>query len=245
MIGFLPQANLGGLAGGAAHLFGEHLLVGALGIVAAQGFGHGLADRRLHGIRHALEEHRWLGCDPALLVQHQRNRDQPGKTHGAAIAGKALALLHQHPAVQMNAARRHLVDDLGLAGRQAQHLAVLDHDGLGHLQRFGEPRMFGHVAQFAMHRHRNLRPHPAIHLGEFVPVRMTGDMDEMILLRQHFHADGRKLVVQFEDAQLVARNDARGKDHAVAGSVSFTLGWLPWAMRASAARGSPWLPVTR
>ncbi len=67
----------------------------------------------------------------------------------------------------------------------------------------------------------------------------------MVLLGEHFDAQGRKLVLQFEDGELVAGNDARGKDHRVAVAQGSHSDALSSAMRESAARGSPWLPVHR
>lgn len=72
------------------------------------------------------------------------------------------------------------------------------------------------VARFTMHRHRNLRTGPAIHLRQLVAAGMARDVDKVILRRQKFHAECRKLVVQLENRQLVSRNDPRREDHCIA-----------------------------
>ena len=56
--------------------------------------------------------------------------------------------------------------------------AVLRQQGLAHLAALGERHMSAQMAQLAMHRHGDARPHPAIHLGQLVARRMAGDMDE-------------------------------------------------------------------
>src|SRR3954466_1093646 len=78
--------------------------------------------------------------------------------------------------------------------------------------------MLGHVAHLAMYWHGNLRPNPAVHLSQFVARRVTGDMHEVILHREHLHAQRRELVVQRMDTDLVSRNNARGEDHRIARS---------------------------
>jgi len=50
------------------------------------------------------------------------------------------------------------------------------------------------------------------------------NMDEMVQLGQHFHAQGGKLVVQLEDGNLVAGNDAAGKKSTASPLPRRTLG---------------------
>ena len=139
----------------------------------------------------------------------------------------AFAFLDQHSAVHIEAAGRNLVDDLGTSRRKSQHVPVLYNHGLRHLQRKRQPRMGSHVAQLAMHGHRNLRPDPAIHLRQLVARGMPRHMDEMILFRQHLDAEARQLVLQFKYRELVSRNDAGGKNHGVAGAQAARSGDRP------------------
>ena len=76
--------------------------------------------------------------------------------------------------------------------------------------------MFGHVADFAMHRHRDLRTDQTVHLCQLFATWMTGDMDEVILYCEDFNSKLGELVVQFMDRNVVPRNDTRREDHRIA-----------------------------
>ena len=106
--------------------------------------------------------------------------------------------------------------EFGAAGRQAKQLAIFGHQRLGHLQRFCQPGMLGHVAHFAMHRNGDAGTDPAIHLGQLVAAGMPRNMDVMVFHRQKPDAARRQLVLHLEDGELIAGNDAAGKDHRVA-----------------------------
>ena len=120
----------------------------------------------------------------ALVVQHQGDGDEPGKGQRAAVARAAPRLPPPAPCRRDGCGRTALrrSSRRGPAPGAASGRSAMHHR-LRHLQRAGEPRMLGHVAQLAMHRHGDLRPGPAIHLRQFVARRMAGDMDEMILAR--------------------------------------------------------------
>jgi len=65
--------------------------------------------------------------------------------------------------------------------------------------------MLDEMAQLAMHRHGDARPHMRIHARQLVARRMAGDMDEMILLGHHLDAEPDQLVLQPEDRLVVCR----------------------------------------
>ena len=169
----------------------------------------------MHRIRNAFEENGRIGCEASALIEHQSNGNESGKAQRTSRAGKTLAFVHTDAAVEKHAAGRYFIDDLGAAGRQPQHLPILYHHGLWHLQRFGEPRVLGQVAQLAMHRHGNLRPHPTVHFRQFVARGMAGDVHEVVFHREHLHAQCGQLVVQRVNADLVSRNDPRREDDGV------------------------------
>ena len=57
--------------------------------------------------------------------------------------------------------------------REPQQVAVLDEDRLRHLERAGQRAVGLHVTCLAMHRHRDLRPDPLVHLAQLAPARMA------------------------------------------------------------------------
>src|SRR5262249_44328207 len=81
-----------------------------------------------------------------------------------------------------------------------------------------------------------------VHAGELVLRGMARDMHEGVVFGDDLDAEPGEAVLQPADGAFIAGNDARGKDHGVASS-STILGCSSSAMRASAQRGSPWLPV--
>ena len=75
--------------------------------------------------------------------------------------------------------------------------------------------MFGQMAGLAMNRDRDFRSDPLIHGGQFVPARMTGNMDEVVFLGNDADAALGKKVLQVEDRGFVSRDDAGGEDATV------------------------------
>ena len=106
----------------------------------------------------------------------------------AAGAEQVVAGADQAVGLEHHAADRHLVDHLGRAGRQAQHVAVLDQHRVRHAHLLRQALVRVQVARLAMHRHRDLRLDPAVHLLELVAAGMAGDVDEMVALGDHLDA---------------------------------------------------------
>ena len=176
-----------------------------------------VAHRVMHRAGNAFQQDGGLGGAAALAVQHQGDGDQPGMAQGAAALGQPLAFRHQHTAVAMDAARRAL--------RRSVRRGPAPAATIGH---WPAPAPAGTCSDLArracsvMWRSSPCTgmamrgPGPAIHLFQLVAAGMAGDMDEMILLGQHLHAQRRQLVLQLEDRQFVAGNDAGGKNHRIA-----------------------------
>ncbi len=108
----------------------------------------------------------------------------------------------------------------------------------------GQFGMLGKMQRLAMRRNEDFRPHPADHVAQFIAPRMAGDVDEMgavgddldALLDQTVdHPRYRLFVAGIGRAEKITRSP---RD-------SVTSGCSSSAMRDSAARGSPWLPVHR
>src|SRR5689334_14525861 len=165
--------------------------VRTLGIVTLDRFVECRSDGAMNWLRDAFEDNGWICGQPTLAVHDQRDCDHPGETEGPALARQADALLDQHAAVHVDAARRNLVDHARAARRQAYELAVRGHDGLGHLQRTRQTGMFGLVTRLAVHRHGNLRSGPAIHLSQLVATGVSRNMYEMVFGRQQLDAERR------------------------------------------------------
>ena len=96
-------------------------------------------------------------------LRRSRQRGAVDRHHAVAVAGQP--------------AGRHVVDDLGRTGRQADQGAVGRHDRLRHLAGAREGRMLDHVADLAMDRQGDLRSHPLIDPHQLVARRMARDVD--------------------------------------------------------------------
>ena len=112
--------------------------------------------------------------DQAALCIDDDGRD------GRAVIGHTSAVLdrlamqwNQPIAVQGEAIRKDLIDDLRPTGRQSDHRAVQRHNRLGYLTFARQFRMRNHMPRFTMHRHRDLRIDPLIHLHKLITCRMS------------------------------------------------------------------------
>ena len=99
------------------------------------------------------------------------------------------------------------------------------------------------MQRLAMHRDQDFRLDPADQFLELGAARMAGDVHQMGAVGDHLDALVDQAVEHAADGLLVAGDGARRDDDAVAARQSVTSGCWSSAMRESAARGSPWLPV--
>ena len=76
--------------------------------------------------------------------------------------------------------------------------------------------MLGEVQRLAVDGDRHARPHPAVKLLKFGPARMARHVDQMGAIGDHLDALTDQSVDDAADGLFVARNGARGKNHAVA-----------------------------
>ena len=100
----------------------------------------------------------------AVRADRHGDGDQAAEAHppplgdGRTVGGKDdVPVEHQLPDPR-------LVDLFGLAGRQADHVAILLDERLGTPCAEREPRMLGQVARLAVDGDDDLRPHPFVHL---------------------------------------------------------------------------------
>ena len=85
--------------------------------------------------------------------------------------------------------------------------AVARRDLLRDLQVAREGDMLQEVAAFAVGRHGDLRPGPAVHFRQLVAARVAGDVDaRMVTLGVEPHAAVGETVLQVADRDLVARD---------------------------------------
>ena len=96
----------------------------------------------------------------------------------------------------------------------------------------------------AMHRHRVARLHQPIQPAQFVARRMAGDVHQVIDVGHQLHATAHQIVLHRADRALVAGDDAARRTPPYRPRPARRADACPAAMRASALRGSPWLPVT-
>ena len=154
---------------------------------------------------------------PALAVDHQGGRGRAVPQELAPLAQRLAVERHHAVAVERQPAGRHLVDDLGRPGRQADQRAVGRHDRLRHLAGAGER---GVLDQMARPRHAPARRSAA---GSSDTSRTSSSRAgwpetwtkwSRSVTTSTPRADQR--VLQPADRALVAGNDARGEDHRVA-----------------------------
>ena len=164
-----------------------------------------------------------------------RHQAPPGPIQ--IVAGREQVAVFEH-----QPSGRHLVEDLRRAWRQAHQVAVAHLERLRHLEPARQRQVLVQVARLAVHRDRDLRLDPAVHLLDLVAAGMAGDVHEVIVLGDHLDAARDQAVVQIVEGALVARDDLGREDHHVL-RVEPDDGCCPAAIRARAARGSPWQPV--
>ncbi len=152
---------------------------------------------------------------PPRPIDGQGQHREAVAQHAVAAAKGLVLQRHKLGAVDRQAAGLHLAHDLGPAGAQAQHVAVGDDRRVRHLAGLRQFGVAVEVAGLAMHGDGDRRAHPLIHLDQLVARRMAGDVDEMVAFGDHLDAHHGELVLQAADRDLVAGDDARGKDHHV------------------------------
>src|SRR5262249_33904894 len=96
------------------------------------------------------------------------------------------------------------------------------------------------MPRLAMHRNRHPRLYPGIHLFEFLPTRVPGDMHQGIGVGNELAAAIDQLVVDAANGALIAGDGARRENHQVAALQAdmrmLTLG--------DARHRRPWLTLT-
>ena len=103
--------------------------------------------------------------------------------------------------------------------------------------------MLGEMPRLPVHGDGDARLHPAVHLLQLLAAGMAGDVHQRVAVGDDLAAQIDEPVLDAPDGTLVAGNGARGEDDEIALVAAATSGCWSSAMRASAARGSPWLPV--
>ena len=96
--------------------------------------------------------------------------------------------IDDQPAVLVEPALGHLVDDAGRPRRELHHVAVAADQRLRHADLAGERGVLGEMQRFAVDRNRDARPHPAIEVLELGAARMAGDMDQVGAVGDHLDA---------------------------------------------------------
>jgi hypothetical protein len=79
-----------------------------------------------------------------------------------------------------------------------------------------QPRLFAHVPDFAMHRHQDFRPQPAIKRLEFGPPGCPRDVDQALPVGDERDVRRGQPVLDAADGDLVAGDLAAGKQHDIA-----------------------------
>ncbi len=109
-----------------------------------------------------------------------------------------------------------MVDDRGLARRQAHHCAVLGDDGVGDADRPGEAAVLGEVHRLAVGGDDAGRAQPFVHQPHLAPARVSRDVDEAVGIGHHLDPALGETVHDGAHRLFVARDQARGEHHLVA-----------------------------
>ena len=107
-------------------------------------------------------------------------------------------------------------DFLRTLGRQANDIAILLVDRLGHAARQGEPRLLGHVAGLAMDRDDDLGPDPVVHLLEFGTAGMARNVDVELAIGNGDRTEIAQRVHDPADGDFIARDLLGREDDGVA-----------------------------
>src|SRR5690606_2768546 len=144
-----------------------------------------------------------------------------------------------------------LIDYLRWPGSKADHVAI------AYLRHFGDASLGSKCSVrnemrcLAMHRHKNARAGPLIHLAQFVPAGMSRNVDERITVLHDLDALFDEKILRLQDRLLIAWNDARRIDdsvarrerdvaHLVAGQLGKGRTWLTLATGAKDHQVLPW-----
>src|SRR5206468_1624234 len=152
----------------------------------------------------------------AVPVQHHRDHQDAVEGGVTALAQGLAVLRRDYAGIDVEAAGRHLVDDLHPAGGQADHVAVARGDRLGDLQVLGQGDVLQQVPPLTVGRHGDLGPRPLVHALELIAAGVAGYVDaRMVAFGVEAHATIGEVVLQVADRHLVAGDDPRGEDAGV------------------------------
>src|SRR5882672_65103 len=167
-------------------------------------------------IGHALERTR-------LLVDRDDRDDQPVLGQMAAVAQHLVADLAGSGVVDQHAADRRLARDPRAGLVEMEHVAVLrEEDGGLRIatgeDALGDARVLRELAEFAVHRDEESRPHEGQHQLELLLAPVAGDVDVLDALVDHVGAAPRQMVDDAADRLLVAWNRPRRQHDRVVGA---------------------------
>ena len=126
--------------------------------------------------------------------------------------------------------------------REPHQIAVAADQDLRHAGAAGELGMFGKMQGLAMGRDQDFWPYPADHVEELGAARMAGDVDQMGAVGDDLDALADQ-AIDYAATAFSLPGMVREEKITRSPLASVTSGCSSSAMRDSAARGSPWLPV--
>ena len=115
--------------------------------------------------------------EAAVGVDRQRDRDDPVDGNLAPLVDRRAVGGQDDVAVEHQPPDARLADLLRALGREADDVAILLDDRLGHARSQGEARLLGHVPRLAVDRDEDLRADPVVHLRQLGAAGMARDMD--------------------------------------------------------------------
>ena len=88
-----------------------------------------------------------------------------------------------------------MINNSGLVRGNSNDTAVFSNDGCFYLTLFGQSGMFTQVPEFAMNRNRDFWTNQLVHMGQFIPGRMSGNMNKSILGRNNLNTQANQLIL--------------------------------------------------
>ena len=95
------------------------------------------------------------------------------------------------------------------------------------------------MAQFSMHRNRHGRANLGVHARQFIPRRMSGDVDQLILIGDQAHAAANQAILQMPNRLLVTGDHPGREDH----NIALLQGDMGMIVIGDSGQRSPWLAL--
>ncbi len=243
----IPQKRMQGIAARLLKVFALHAALNAATQGAFDAVGRLATKLSNIAARDAvhLDAHIAQNLVALIIVDSGANASEAAIGKRRALIEHVFRGIAHRKAVNVDDAVFDGLTEFNDAVRHLERIAVFAHKDMARVNTRGlsEIRMSAKMHRLAMHRHEVLRLHDRKHELELFCTRVARHVNHGAVLVPHIATNLGKLVHDARNSFLIARNGRRGNDDRVA---FVNLGMVlcsPFAIRASAESGSPWLPV--